>query len=141
MCVCVFSAVVGPCLFHVPCPFLFLWAVCGPPVVQVLEIIPQALNVQVSHFLEIVVTRFRRLLKSKQNTEDIFHLHDNSFDVSRPWRVSKPTHRLCVHVFSAAWYLVLFASSTWSAVLVRALCLGANSAGALSWPGQLKPCR
>lgn len=32
---------------------------------KVLEIIPQALNVQVSNFLEIVVLRFRRLLKSK----------------------------------------------------------------------------
>ena len=51
---------------------------CG--MIQMLEIIPQALKVQVSHFLEIVVLRFRRLLKSKPS-EDIFHLHADSFEV------------------------------------------------------------
>ncbi|CAM9946544.1 unnamed protein product, partial [Ectocarpus sp. 13 AM-2016] len=46
---------------------------------KVLEIIPQEMNVQVSHFLEIVVTRFRRLLKSKPS-EDSLQLHGQSFE-------------------------------------------------------------
>ena len=47
---------------------------------KMLEIIPQALNVHVSHFLEIVVTRSVGCSRLKP-TEDIFHLHDDSFEV------------------------------------------------------------
>lgn len=45
-----------------------------------LEIIPQALNVQVSHFLEIVVLRFRRLLKFKPS-HNVFDMHGDRSEV------------------------------------------------------------
>ena len=47
---------------------------------KVLEIIPQALTDQVSRFLEIVVVRFRRLLRFKP-VEDVVHHHHNSLEV------------------------------------------------------------
>ena len=81
-----------PCSCSCSCSYSQLLAVIIALVLvgggaQMLEIIPQALKVQVSHFLEIVVLRFRRLLKSKPS-EDIFHLHADSFEVCDAERAS-----------------------------------------------------